>query len=502
MANRAATYPGLTFIVLLLVAFALRFDTLGDPNLHGDEVFYHVVGLAMHQGALPYVDVWDRKPFGLFALSWLIAFVSRDMLAFQLAALAFAAATAWVIAMILRCWSTTSAGLLAGVAYLLWLAPLQGYGGQSPVFYNLFIALAALLVVRALPELHKGRALKAVAAAMLLAGCAITMKTTALIEAAFLGLWACWALWRSGAGARRLLTCAAIWAAIGAAPALLIAAGYWAIGHWGEYWQAMVLSNLDKPVHWPTALARLKVMGLALAPMLLIALPGLAMLSKDARGFVAGWLASALIGLAAVPNFYLHYALPLLVPLCVAAGGLLAHRPAGPAAITLLAILSLAIAPIRPGHAARSAAALDRLERAIRAHVGDGPLLLYDAPPQLYQRTGQPFITPLVFPTHLAHLIEKDVSHLSTLAETRRILALKPGAVVMATPPRNAPVNRETQRLVMAYVQRHCRLVETVPTLERQRIDMIAVWGDCRSQKVSAPPNRDEATARATSSQG
>jgi hypothetical protein len=47
-------------------------------------------------------------------------------------------------------------------------------------------------------------------------------------------------------------------------------------------------------------------------------------------------------------------------------------------------------------------------------------------------------------------------------------------------PPRNAPVNQETHRLVLAYVGRNCRLIEVVPTPERRRTDMIAVWGDCR----------------------
>jgi hypothetical protein len=80
----------------------------------------------------------------------------------------------------------------------------------------------------------------------------------------------------------------------------------------------------------------------------------------------------------------------------------------------------------------------------------------------------------------LSHGIEKDVSHLSTLAETRRVLALRPGAVVMAEPIRNGPVNEETHRLVLAYVGQHCRLIEAVPVPERLKTDIIIVWGDCR----------------------
>ena len=41
---RLARHPAAWFVILLLVAIVLRFDTFGDPNLHGDEVFYQTVG--------------------------------------------------------------------------------------------------------------------------------------------------------------------------------------------------------------------------------------------------------------------------------------------------------------------------------------------------------------------------------------------------------------------------------------------------------------------------
>lgn len=483
MLQRLASHPAVHFAFLLLVAVVLRSDTFGDPNLHGDEVFYQTVGVAMHQGALPYVDVWDRKPFGLFALSWLIAAFSYDMLAYQLAATLFAAGTAWAIAAMARCWAGLQGALLAGIAYLLWLAPLQGFGGQSPVFYNLFIAIAALLVFRALPALSESRTRATVPVAMLIAGAGITLKTTAFFEAAFLGLYCTAVLWKSGAGTSRTLRSAASWALVGAAPALLIAASYWAIGHWSEYWHAMFTSNVAKPPHWPTSMVRLKFMALALAPVVPFALLGLVWQERYSRRFVIVWLAAAVLGLAAVPNFYLHYGLPLLVPLWLAASSFLARGVIGYGAIAALAILSFTISPpFQYEHTRQSRQAIATLEKTVRGHIGDGPLLLYDAPPQLYVRTGQPFSTPLVFPTHLSHLIEKDVSHLSTLGETERVLVLRPGAVVMAVPPRNGPVNEETHQMVLAYVGQHCRLIEVVPTLERQRTDMIAVWGDCRRE--------------------
>jgi hypothetical protein len=465
-------------LLLLLVSLALRWDTFGDPNMHGDEVFYFTVGQAMHEGIVPYVDVWDRKPFMLFALYYLIAGISEHPLAYQLAASLSAAATALAIAAIGRRWSTPLGGLLAGMCYLFWLKPLQGFGGQSPVFYNLFIAVAALLVLRDLPALRAGRATPGVAAAMAAGGIAITIKTSALFEAAFLGLFAAVTLLRSRMAMPRALRIAGGWALLGALPTLTVAGGYWIGGHWTEFWHAMVTSNLAKDTGWETA--RLLMMFLFLSPILLLAAFGLMDQDKDDRRFMLLWLLAAAAALAAVPNFYLHYGLPLLVPLCAAAARFLRHRVAGAVATAAIGGIALAIAPFQPGHARRSQDAIAALATAVQQHIGGGPLMIYDGPPQLYRLTGQPFVTPLLFPTHLSHLLEKDVSHLSTLAEMERVLALRPGAVVMAVPPRNQPVNEETQRLVVGYVRQNCRFITVQATPEWQRTDYIAVWGDCR----------------------
>jgi hypothetical protein len=481
---RAAMARGtvLQFAILMAVAVVLRCDTFGDPNLHGDEVFYHQVGIAMHHGVLPYVDVWDRKPFGLFALFYLITAVSAAPVAYQLAATLFAAGTAFVVGLIAKRWTGWQGALLAGVCYLLWLGPLQGFGGQSPIFYNLFIATAAWLVLGALPRLNRGERPRQVLAAMLLGGLAITIKTSAVVEAGALGLLCTWALYRSGIGLGRTLAAASGWALIGVAPSFAIAVCYWLSGHWSEFWHAMVTANLAKPPYWPDVRIRILLMFIVMAPILIVAVLGLLDQERRTRGFVLLWTAAAILGLLAMPNFYIHYALPLLVPLCVAASSFLARPRVGVAATAALAALSVWFFPVLQfGHTAKSRAAIDELTRTTREHLGNGPLLVYDGPPQLYLRTNRSFITPLVFPTHLSQGIEKDVSHLSTLAETKRVLQRRPGAVVMAVQPSNSPANLETRRLVLAYVGHNCELIRVVAVPERLRSAMIAVWGDCRS---------------------
>ena len=473
------------FAVLLAVGLALRAYTFGDPNLFIDEAFYFAAGNAMHHGAFPYVDIWDRKPFGLFAIYYLIAGVSNSPAAYQIAATLFAALTAWTIGRIVRLWSEWPGVLGAGIAYLFLLAPFQGFGGQTPVFYNLFIAVAALLVVKSTPALREGRLPSAIPLAMLSAGVAITIKSTALFEAAFLGLFALAALWHSPAPLAARLKLGAGWALIGTLPTLAIMGSYALAGHWSEYWQAMTGANLASD-RWDaySAQIRFRLMLNALAPLLALAAFGVLELQGPTRRFLVLWIGAALIGLAAFPYFHMHYALPLLVPLCVAAGAFFARKWIGPLALVALCALSFSRSPALDwDHTARSKAAMERLATAIRAHSGERSLLVYEGPPFLYTMTGQPFPSPLAFPAHLYHGIERDVSHLNTLAEVKRVIATRPGAVVMTEEPRDGPLNEETHAVVDGYVRANCRLVAREEAPERLRADQVLVWGNCAQSK-------------------
>ncbi len=479
---QALRRPTVQFALLLVIALVLRCDTFGDPNLDDDDTFYTTVGAAMHHGMLPYVDIWDRKPFGLFLIYCLIAGISTAPIAYQLAATGFAAATAAVIAALGARWAKPLGGLLAGACYLLWLAPLQGFGGQTPVFYNLFIAASVLFLARAVPDLERDKIGRDAAIAMIFAGCAITVKTTALFEAGFVGLFAVWMVARSRPGIAASLRHAAIYAALGIAPSLLIGLAYWIGGHGAEFWHAVVVSNLRKPPPDFFSMGiRALIMFAYLSPLLILTVFGLMDVDTRGRRFLGWWLLAALIGLVSVPRFYMHYALPLLVPLCVAAIPFLDRKRIGVAATVIVAGLSIWLAPpFAFAATTRSKQAINHLAEAIARHGGNSPLFVYDGPPQLYELTGHSLVTPLTFYAHLSDKAEKDVSHLSTLAETRRVLALAPGAVVLTNPIRSAPVNLETYQLVRQYIQTRCRLVASETAYERLRSYQVEVWGGCR----------------------
>ena len=281
------------------------------------------------------------------------------------------------------------------------------------------------------------------------------------------------------------LRAARLWALLGALPTLGIAGAYFMAGHWAEYWQAMTGANLSAE-RWEaySAQIRLRLMLASLAPLIGIAAFGWLDLKPDARRFVGWWIAAAVIGIAAFPYFHRHYALPLLVPLCVASGAFLSRNWIGPLAAAALCGLAFRESPpIDFAHTARSKAAMARLADAVRQHSGGRGLLVYEGPPFLYTMTDQPFPSPLAFPAHLYHQIERNVSHLGTLAEVQRVLTTRPGAVVMTKVPRDGPLNAETYAAVSTYVRANCQLILQIEAPERLRSDQVEVWGDCGSPR-------------------
>lgn len=467
-----------------LLAFALltRWAALGDPGYFNDELFYFAAGQHLHDGLLPYVDVWDRKGPGLFLTYYLLAGLGNSPLVYQIPALLFAAATAWCIrAVALR--FTTRTGALAGATLYLALLPMFGGGsGQTPVFYNLWMALAALLVLRAAPALRAGRTAPAALLAMASAGLAITYKQTALFEAAFLGLWAVWQLRQS---ARPVLPGAVRLALAGIAPFALFALVFAALGHFPELRDAMIDANLRKENN-PTGdqlarAGRLLFMGW---PVVLAAAIGIAAprgMGAKARPFLALWVLAGVIGVAAVPNYYEHYALPLLVPLCVAAARALHRELWGLAAGALAVLYALAVGPAF-SFAARdqSRTEMAALEAAIRARDPQPRLFVYQGPMSLYNRLGSYPPSPLLDNFHLYFPPEDNASRLDTRAEVERILRWQPTVVITFADWPRGEENQRTAPLVRAYAAQHCRLWFTHPFREVFRTYTLEVHGDCR----------------------
>lgn len=477
--ERIANTKWRQFLVLLLAGLVLRGATFGNPNLHLDDSFYLLVGLEMHDGALPYVDIWDRKPLGLFILYYLITWLPDPIIAYEMAAWLAASVTAMIINRIAQTWTNAQGGLLAGITYLVVLPLFEGWSGQSPVFYNAIVAGAAFLILRDRERLRSGSTGWRTYAAMALGGVALTIKQMTFCEVAFLGLYAAWLLKPVTLGrVMQVLT----WVALGVLPTAAIALTYYALGHWAEYWQAMVTANLTKgalPVGG--MLVNLLRISLRLYPLLAMALAGIALCERGQRPFLTGWLIAAVLGMATIPNFYTHYALPLLVPMTVAAAFVLQRRDIGLFAAAATLCFSLVIYnPFNFAETQRSIASMDRLAATIRKHDSGGGLFVADGPVGLYALSGKKPPSSLAFPPHLLDWIERDTSPLPTDRAVDDILAKKPGVVAIAAVPSTNLSDGHTRTKAMAYVRQNCRWVDRQSSYEVVQTATIDIYGDCR----------------------
>lgn len=465
------------------LAFALlsRFTVFGDTNYFNDEYFYWQGGLRLWEGELPYVEVWDRKGPGLFLTYALAGAISSSVVAYQTLALLFAAATALCISAIARRFTTPAGAALGGTLYLVLLVFFGGGGGQSPVFYNLWMALAALGVLRALPWLDRGETAPALYAAMAAAGFALTFKQTAIFECLFLGLFALWRLRRGGLAPQRLAAAALGLAAAGIAPTALFAAFYALAGHFPEFWHAMVTANLAKSYN-PAGDAGKRIAALAMVfgPALLPAVIGAISRPKIGsapRFFLAGWLVAGLAGFAVVPNFYEHYLLPVCLPVSVAAalafGG---HRIGRLYAVALIAF-GLLLGPAFDFAARREAReAMTAMAADIRASDPAPRLLVYEGPVDLYRQVGVYPPSPLYYPFHLYFPAEHNVSHVQTAEATRTILAWRPTAVVVYPDMPDYEENQASAPLVRGYIAANCRLKATRRIPEVYSAHMVELW--------------------------
>ena len=473
-------------LILLVTALILRAATFGDPNVYIDEAFYVLVGQAMHHGAVPYIDIWDRKPLGLFALYWAIAGVSTNVLAYQLVATVAAAATALILAQIARRWVGGMAPLMAGIAYLFYLHPLLGMGGQSPVFYNVLIAGAALLLVGGWTGAGVAEFRRRYFGAMALCGLALTIKQTTLFEGIWFGLIGMFWLHRKQQTLGQIARDAGIAIVIALLPMTLIGSWYAAHGWWPQWWNSMVTSNFRRG-----GLGEIAVRHNAIAVTLLLAVyVGVAAIGLAGqrhagqfnayRTLVLGWLAAAVVGFLAVPNFIDHYALPLLVPMTPLAALAFSRPLLGPVLLGMTALIAVILGrPFDFAYHRASAASFAEMVKVIEQYRGDRSLVLLSGPVLLYPATHSPPPTALVFPGHLTNSVEVGVSYLNTRTELQRIASARPSVIVMhaETPP---PVPDDPLKPVMQYIAADCQVVWRGLVYEPRTIKVPVLIYSCR----------------------
>ncbi len=427
--------PAAVAALLLLVAVALRVADFGNPVIHVDEQYYLLVGDRLAQGALPYVDVWDRKPIGLFALYALFAALPGDgIVAYQLGATLAAALTAYVVFRAAGAVGANRVGALAAAgAYLVWLSLLGGRGGQAPVFYNLPVAAAAWLAIRLPTRASTGAIVTSGFVACLFCGLAIQIKPTAAFEGAFVGLAHVWALHRR-AGPATTASAALLWLAAGLGPTIGVMLAYRGIGAtaFDAWWFANVTSILLRPGYPPDEIAgRLLGIGAQLSPLIVCAAIATRWRRGSAAAWIAyAWLAAALVGFLAIGTFFDHYALPLIAPLCVAAAVTLGRISRSLVATLGLGLLLFAV---ERGFVPDDRTGARDVARVVAANSGDECPYVFIGDTITYHLARACLPTTRAFPNMLAYATEAEATGVDEVAEVRRILRDRPPVIVVST---------------------------------------------------------------------
>lgn len=463
------------FGLFLVIAIAIRARDFGNPIIHVDEQYYLLVGDRMLHGAVQYIDIWDRKPVGLFLIFAAIRLLPGDgILAYQLVATLFAAATAWLIAKGgQRLGANRVGAVAAGAFYILWLSLLSGRGGQSPVFYNLFMAGAGVLTLR-LPNLAAREDRWGIvvngAAACLLAGLAIQTKYTPVVEGAFFGLAHLWFLRRAKASWGLTIAAASGWAVLGIAPTAVIVLAYHARG--AAAFDAFWFSNFASVAlrkGYPAAKIAARLAGTTTQLSAFIGCAVVAWRLRPRRPEMVlafGWLAAALIAFAMIGAFFDHYALPLILVMTMIAAPVLGrYRLALIATAVVGAILFVFhLSTERDDRASAYAVA-----RAMAANDGRECPYVFAGDSILYLLAHACLPTAYAFPSTLAYEPEQGATGIDEAAEVRRIMARRPPVVVTLDEPL-APWNRDSLAIVAAALARDYRLALVAPRDGRQML--------------------------------
>lgn len=478
-------------LTVIAVAVLSRLVTYGNPVAIADDQFYLLVGDAMRHGQWPYLDIWDRKPFGLFALFEGIAAIGHDsILAMQLIATAFAAATALVIRRIALFLTNPRGALFGAIAYLLVLPLFGGGTAQSPVFYNLSTALAGLALFSAVGR-DVARIRWRAFAAMIACGLSLSIKPVALVEGIFFGLAFVALLHKAGVRLIPLALTALAMVVIALLPTLAPLAMY--AGKGSPALDAYLFANyvsifLKNSLGLIARSAGFAFFLIYAVPLVAVAARGIYARRADVGGdirlrMLLAWLAAAIGGWLLIPNFFDQYALPMFVPLSLL--GALGFGLAD-GSLYLIAYVVCALVDgrlIAWGDNRRDIANYGRLAQRVDLARHGGCLFVADGPAWLYHDVPPCPLTRFLFPGHLTAWSESPALGIDQQAELARVLARRP-AVIVTQKGITAIHNPPVQRLLYATLHASYRNVLQFPPSTRSELDAVAVW----QRRDLAPP--------------
>ncbi|MUG89405.1 glycosyltransferase family 39 protein [Bombella sp. ESL0385] len=473
------------YFCLLLVAYLSRAAVLGNPFIFSDEEFYLFVGGRMLHGDLPYVDIWDRKPIGIFLIyEFFHLFGPYRIWAYQIGALLSAWLTSIFCFKIARSIAPIGGAFCAGCLYLTWIVGFGGAGGQTPIFYNTLVTGAVLLIVKYINEKSLNRLDSTACWVMILFGLAIQIKPTVVFEGVFAGLYLLWILYKEQTKNWFSICAHAIaWCLIALLPTLAVITFYTSIHHLHEWWFANVNSIFLKSntFYNNASLLRGPIHNALLIFVLYLGTFCLRLLLTDRKilsasnYFLAGWGIAALGGYLVFGCFDKHYALPLFAPLFINAAPLWGSaiicvvsfinttttRSSSPrhfkiGQLIIIALLIVGVFETKKGVKSIRKQGSPHDFMIISQLLSSDPGCIFNmrAPDILLDIIPYCPLTRLPFSNQLGTTIEKNALPMDPLPEIKHILSQSPLYILMDRDPYDDNINPETEKFILGIINK------------------------------------------------
>jgi len=453
--------PVLVFILACSLLF--RIWWMNSPVVDHDEQYYSFIGQAMLDGQVPYVDVWDRKPIGLFLLYWAAhGLLGRAPWAYLVMANMFACLGAWLVYRIAALISDRRTGWVAALLYIIGMTVYGCRGGQSELLFTP-LCLGMVYLAMARPG-----SLRAMVLAMLLGGLAIQIKYSVAPFCAVFGAYVLIHAYRLDRSMTRMAGHALLYLALGLAPTVAVAAWYAATGHFTDFFYANFLSIFDRP----TSTGRFHSGTMSvIGPLLLMVAAGTWARFRLGQSYprresamVVVMTAGALASIYSTANVMAYY-YALLVPFAIllAVPFIDLRIPVGRFGAAAL-VAAVVVAGNFPANIAGERG--DRIQFESLAHriVAHGPvrsLYVFSGPIALYAATGTWPHAKYPFPPHSVERVENPALGRPQEQIVADFISRNPDFIVTRTDPREyvssktAPMVLETLRVHYAPVGKY-----------------------------------------------
>jgi hypothetical protein len=172
------------FTVFLAVALAFRAPTLLYSELNWDEHLYRLIADSLLRGHVPYTEIWDRKPVGIFVIiAALQAAFGSSILALRIATSVAVAAAAILLTTVGRRLFPRSPtiGVIAGFFFIFYTMRNGGEGANTELFF-IPLHLMGLCLLLQTCEMRGSRMLTVAFAAGLFMGAAVQVKYNVVFD--------------------------------------------------------------------------------------------------------------------------------------------------------------------------------------------------------------------------------------------------------------------------------------------------------------------------------